>query len=173
MLVLHGGMGNAQVIQAQTQMDAIAEKNRFVVAYPNGTELPRGPRDRRTWNAGDCCGAAARREIDDVGFLDKVISQIEQTYGTDSRRVYAVGLSNGGMMAYRLASAIPDKIAAIVAVSSSLTVDDFDRAKDVAVLHIHGTDDQFVPIAGGKGAKTISAASYRPLADTIQIPPSV
>jgi polyhydroxybutyrate depolymerase len=79
-----------------------------------------------------------------------------------------VGLSNGGMMAYRLAGAIPEKITAIVTVSASLTVDDFDMAKDVAVLHIHGTDDQFVPIAGGKGAKSISGVSYRPLADTIQ-----
>jgi polyhydroxybutyrate depolymerase len=169
MIVLHGGLGNAQAINENTGMDEIAEKERFVVAYPNGTELPSGPKNRRTWNAGECCGAAAQRKIDDVGFIEKVIQQIGQAYGTDSRRVYVAGMSNGGMMAYRLAREIPDKIAAIAAVSASLTVEDIDRARNVAVLHIHGSDDKFVPVAGGIGEKSLAGVSFRPLADTIRL----
>jgi len=73
------------------------------------------------------------------------------------------------MMAYRLASEIPDKIAAIVAVSASLTVNDFDRARNVPVLHIHGTDDRFVPVSGGTGQESLSGVAFRSLSDTIHL----
>jgi polyhydroxybutyrate depolymerase len=168
MLVLHGGLGNAREIEKSTGMSEIADNGGFLVVYPNGTEGRFGLKDRRTWNAGLCCGMAAKRDSDDIGFIKALIEEIERAYAIDRRRVYVVGMSNGGMMAYRLASEIPNEFAAMVAVSGALTVDDFEAARNIAVLHIHGTDDAFVPVAGGVGTKSVSRTSYQPLADTIE-----
>jgi polyhydroxybutyrate depolymerase len=126
-------------------------------------------KNRRTWNAGNCCGMAARRNINDVRFVECIIDKVEQSYSVDKRRVYITGMSNGGMMAYRLATEIPQKIAAVIVISAGLAVDNFDAAKDVPVLHIHGTEDRFVPVAGGIGEKSISNVAHRSLADTVRL----
>jgi polyhydroxybutyrate depolymerase len=168
MIVLHGGLGNAEVIEKRTGMNEIADTGCFIVAYPNGTEGHYGMKNRRTWNAGTCCGIASKSNVDDVKFIEAVIEHLKELYPVDSSRVYAAGMSNGGMMAYRLATEIPNKIAAVAVVSATLAVDNFDPARNVAVLHIHGTDDQFVPIGGGKGKKSVSNVDHLSLADTIE-----
>ena len=169
MIVLHGGLGNAEYMQRTSGMDEVAAAEQFIVAYPNGVEGRFGFKNRRTWNAGLCCGLAARTNADDVKFLKEMLEDIDSKYSIDTRRVYVAGMSNGAMMAYRLAAAIPDKIAAVVAVSGALTIDDFDAAKDIPVMIIHGTDDENVPIAGGSGAMSLAGVSYRPLADTVKL----
>lgn len=169
MIVLHGGLGNALEIEKRTGMNELADSGPFVVVYPDGIEGQNSLKNRRTWNAGDCCGISARRKIDDVLFIERVIDQVEQNYSIDSRRVYVAGMSNGGMMAYRLASEIPQKVAAVIVISADLAVDNFDAAKNVAVLHIHGTDDRLVPVAGGVGEKSITNVSHRSLAETVNL----
>jgi polyhydroxybutyrate depolymerase len=168
MIVLHGGLGNAEVIEKRTRMNEIADTGCFIVVYPNGTEGHYGMKNRRTWNAGTCCGRASTDNVDDVKFIEAVIKHVKEMYPIDSRRIYVAGMSNGGMMAYRLASELPDKIAAVAVVSATLAVDNFDAASKVAVLHIHGTDDEFVPIGGGKGKKSVSNADHRSLDDTVE-----
>lgn len=170
LVVLHGGMGNAESIERSTGMDALADSGGFLVAYPQGTGMPlRGMPDRRTWNAGTCCGAAMKRNIDDVTFLSEVIDAIVTSYPVDRRRVYVTGISNGGMMAYRLAEERPAKVAAIAVVAGSLGIDDFSAAKDVPVLHIHGDRDRNIPFAGGKGEQSLSGVEFRSVADTIEL----
>jgi len=169
MIVLHGGLGNAEYMQRTSGMDEVAASEQFIVAYPNGVGGRFGFRNRRTWNAGLCCGRAARTNADDVKFLKVMLEDIDSKYSIDTRRVYVAGMSNGAMMAYRLAAAIPDKIAAVIAVSGALTIDDFDAAKDIPVMIIHGTDDENVPIAGGSGAMSLAGVSYRPLTDTVKL----
>ncbi len=169
MVVLHGGLGNAHQIEKNTAMNNVADSGPFVVVYPNGTGGRFGMGNRRTWNAGVCCGLAARRNSNDVRFIESVIDQVHQIYGIDSRRVYVAGMSNGGMMAYRLGREIPHKIAAVIAVSATLGVDDFDAAKNIAILHIHGTEDDFVPVTGGFGRKSLGAVAHRSLADTVRL----
>jgi polyhydroxybutyrate depolymerase len=168
MMVLHGGMGNAVSIEKRTGMDEVADSGPFIVVYPDGVGGHKEMKNRRTWNAGDCCGIAARRNINDVRFLEQVIDQVEVNYPVDKRRVYVVGMSNGGMMAYRLASEIPHKIAAVIAISAELAVDNFDAAKDVPVLHIHGTNDRFVPMAGGVGTRSLTNVVHRSLDETVK-----
>ena len=170
MIVLHGGLGNAKHVEKMTGMNEVADTGKFIVAYPNGTGGRfRFMKNRRTWNAGSCCGQAMKKNVDDVLFIEKVIEDIDSKFSIDTRRVYVTGMSNGAMMAYRLACEIPDKIAAIIPVSGTLTVDNCDGAKDVPVLHIHGDQDKYVPIAGGKGDKSVAGVAYRSVPGTIEL----
>jgi polyhydroxybutyrate depolymerase len=168
MIVLHGGLGNAKIIEKMTCMDDIADTGKFIVAYPEGTAT-RFNENLRTWNAGRCCGPAVRQNVDDVKFISKMIDDIHARYGIDTRRVYVAGLSNGAMMAYRLACEIPDKIAAVIAVAGTLAVDNCDKAKDIPVLHIHGEQDKNVPFAGGRGEESISAVDHRSVPATMNL----
>lgn len=170
MIVLHGGLGNARYMEKTTGMNEIADIGGFIVVYPNGVGGRFGfMKNRRTWNAGRCCGRAVKQNVDDVRFIEKVIEDVESKFSIDTRRVYVAGMSNGAMMAYRLACEIPNKIAAVISVAGTLTVDNFDAAKDIPVLIIHGTLDKNVPIAGGKGAMSVAGVAYRPLSDTVKL----
>jgi polyhydroxybutyrate depolymerase len=170
MIVLHGGLGNAGSMEQSTQMNAVAEENDFIVVYPNGTGGRFGAmKNRRTWNAGGCCGQAVRQNVDDVLFIQKLIEEMGSRYPVDTQRVYVTGMSNGAMMAYRLACEIPDMIAAIIPVSGTLAVDNCDRAKTVPVLHIHGDQDENVPFDGGMGTKSVAGVSHRSVPDTIEL----
>jgi polyhydroxybutyrate depolymerase len=168
MVVLHGGMGNAQSIETTTGMNDVADREGFFVAYPEGTEGGMAKmQGHRTWNAGACCGAAVKRNVDDVGFISAMIDDIAAKNPVDVKRVYVTGMSNGAMMAYRMACDAPQKVAAVIAVSGTLSVNDASKAKDVPVLHIHGTKDTNVPFEGGIGDKSVSGVEHRSVADTM------
>jgi polyhydroxybutyrate depolymerase len=169
MIVLHGGLGNAESIQQTTAMNEIADTGPFMVAYPNGVKVRFSHKNRRLWNGGTCCGIAAKRNIDDVQFIQRMIADIGSKYPLDKQRVYVTGISNGAMLAYRLACEMPDQIAAIIPVAGTLAVEDCDFAKDIPVMHIHGTADKFVPIKGGMGSRSVAGVSHRSLSDTIAL----
>lgn len=170
MIVLHGGLGNALHVEKMTGMDDVADEGGFLVAYPDGTGGRfRATENLRTWNAGSCCGQAVRQNVDDVSFIAKMIEDIQARYSIDTQRVYVAGMSNGAMMAYRLACEIPDKITAIIAVSGTLAVDACDAAKDIPVLHIHGDQDKYVPFYGGRGEKGISGETHRSVPATMDL----
>lgn len=170
MIVLHGGLGNASHIEKVSGMDQVADQGEFIVAYPDGTGGRfRRMKNMRTWNAGDCCGWAVKTGADDVLFIKKMIHIMNAEYPVDENRVYVTGMSNGAMMAYRLACEIPECIAAIVPVSGTLAFDTCDRAKDVPVLHIHGSEDENVPLNGGKGLKGISGVSHTSVFKTLDL----
>jgi polyhydroxybutyrate depolymerase len=170
MIVLHGGLGNAESIETSSGMDAVADIGKFIVAYPEGTGgRIRIMKNRRTWNAGRCCGPAVKQRADDVGFIAAMIDDIGRNQPVDLRRVYVAGMSNGAMMAYRLASEIPEKLAAIIPVSGTLAVNDCSKAKDVPVMHIHGDSDPNVPLGGGVGEKDPSKVSHRSIPETMRM----
>ncbi len=88
-----------------------------------------------------------RRNVDDVGFLVALLDAVQQRYGTDPRRVFVTGISNGGMMAYRLACEASDRIAAIAPVAATLVFDGCAPSHPVSLLHVHGLADGNVPFA--------------------------
>lgn len=173
MIVLHGGMGNAERIEQNTRMNDIADTGQFVVVYPNGTGARwRKFKDNRTWNAGYCCGRASATNVNDVRYIKRIIADVAADCPIDLNRVYVTGMSNGAMLAYRLACQIPEKIAAIVAVSGAYALGDERfavRAKDIPVLHIHGDHDQSVPLSGGKGKQSVAGVAHRSVWETIDI----
>lgn len=151
LLAFHGGGGNASGFRAYAGLDALADREGFVVVYPDGT----GPLGRRllTWNAGACCGYARKHGVDDVGFALAVLDSVTRALPIDAARVYATGHSNGAMISYRLAAEAADRIAAIAAVAGSPPLDAFAPARPVAVLHIHSVDDPRALYAGGLGPR--------------------
>ncbi|HEY3859016.1 MAG TPA: PHB depolymerase family esterase [Gammaproteobacteria bacterium] len=172
-LVLHGGGGSAESMAKMTGFDAEADKDGFIAVYPNGTDESRplmsliGKPGFLTWNAGNCCGFAKDNNIDDVGFLRAVVAAVLKDNAADPKRVYATGISNGGMMAYRLACEASDMFAAIAPVSAVLESQPCKPTQPISVFHIHGAKDENVPIAGGVGKKAIEKEDRKPVQDTI------
>jgi len=166
-MVLHGGAANADYAIRMAEMNPLAEHHGFIAVYPNGTGVYQHA--VLTWNAGRCCGWAHQHEIDDVGFLDALITKLEAEYPVDSARIFVTGISNGAMMAYRLACELSHRIAAIAPVAGSLNYDGEPPRNPVSILHFHGTADQHAPYEGGLGTKTLYPRQDRPVRETIQM----
>lgn len=145
-IVLHGGGGNANNAAQMTGMSDAADSTGFIVVYPNGTG--RLGDILLTWNSGNCCGYALDNKVDDVGFISALIEKLLTMYPIDPKRVYATGISNGGMMSYRLACELSDKIAAIAPVSGAQNIE-CKPSQSVSVIAFHGTADQHVLYDGG------------------------
>lgn len=146
-VALHGGGGSGGQMEASTGLDSVAEHEGFLVAYPNGSG--RLVNSLLTWNAGNCCGYALDEEVDDVEFIRSLVEDLSSAYAIDSRRVYATGMSNGGMMTYRLACEAAGIFAAVAPVAGALNLEPCEPVEPVSLLAIHGTDDQHVLYEGG------------------------
>ncbi len=138
-LALHGAAMNGLMMVGFTGLDATADKAGFIVVYPSGTGV--GP--FRTWNAGGFPGGS--NKTDDVAFLGKVLDDVTALATVDTKRVFACGMSNGGMMSYRLAAEMSDRIAAIAPVAGTIAINESKPVRPVPVLHFHGTKDTLVP----------------------------
>lgn len=165
-VVFHGGGGSAEGVMHMSQMNAVAHRHNFLVAYPDGT----GPFGG-TWNAGTCCGDAARFAVDDVGFTRALIQKVRATYAVDPRRVYATGMSNGAMFTHRLACELSDEIAAIAPVAGGLNFGgDFlscAPSRPVPVMAFHGTTDDNYPYYGGAGPDSRTGVFYASIPQTV------
>lgn len=167
LIVLHGGLGNPDSISRLLDMRQAAESNGFAVAYLSGTRTRFFP-NRLTWNAGKgCCGNAAKLNIDDVSYIESFIREMIQTKGIDSRRVFIAGHSNGSMMAYRVMCE-RGGVAGVFAISGPLMVDDCPNGKGVEVQHIHGQEDNNVPVEGGYGSKSLVKVFFNSVSNTEQ-----
>ena len=150
LVAFHGGGGNAAGFRDYAGLNAVADREGFLVVYPSGTGPLRSV--LLTFNAGNnCCGSALRQRVDDVGFAVAVIEDVAKRERVDRRRVYATGHSNGAIMAYRLAAERADIVAAIAPVAGAMSVDRFAPVRSVPVLHIHSVDDPRALYAGGVG----------------------
>lgn len=138
---LHGTTGNKTLERTLTEFVPIAEENKIVMVWPQGNVLPTcniGPQNR--WNAN------LFDSPNDVNFISDLIDKLIEDYNVDSKRIYVVGRSNGGFMAYTLACELSEKIAAVASVAGAMkndTMNNFCNAtRVVPVLEIHGTADQ-------------------------------
>lgn len=146
-LVLHGGGGNAANAEDMTGFTEKARKEGFIVVYPEGSSRFRGK--LLTWNAGHCCGYAMQRRVNDVAFINALLDRLIQDYPVDPKRIYATGISNGGMMSHRLGIELSGRFAAIAPVVATLFGDERLPAHPVSALMLNGMLDQSVPYQGG------------------------
>lgn len=151
-LGLHGGGGHAEHFARDENYGVISasEKYGFVAVIPNGFSTRRNGRFA-AWNAGACCGRARDENIDDVGFLKDVVSRVKTQIGDRRARVFAMGMSNGGLMSYRLACEAADVIDGIMAVAGTDNTNACAPSRPVPVLHVHALDDTHVLYEGGAG----------------------
>jgi polyhydroxybutyrate depolymerase len=148
LLALHGGGGNAAQFERWTKLSQLADREGFLVAYPEGVG--------HNWNDGrtDVQAQAFRDKVDDVAFLRAVVEDVAREHQVDKTRVYATGVSNGGFMSSRLGIEAPDLVAAIAPVVGGIAEGLPAPSKPVGVLIIQGTEDPLVPYGGGTVAKT-------------------
>jgi polyhydroxybutyrate depolymerase len=143
-LVLHGGGGTAAKMDKLTGMNAAADRAGFIACYPQGL--------KRHWNDGRAVNARATEDVDDVFFLVAVVDAVRGEYNVDPKRVYACGISNGAMMAFRLAADRPDLVAAVAGVGGGVTdelVAEHPPQGPVPVMMVVGDADPCVPFGGG------------------------
>jgi len=141
-VMLHGGFGTGAQAEKSYHWDAEADAAHFVVAYPNGLDW--------AWDTGGgCCGMPGRTGADDVAFIRAMVSAIERQVPIDPRRVYATGISNGGIMAYTLACRTTTFAA--IGPDSATELGSCPSPAQVSVIHVHGTADGNIPYGGGPG----------------------
>ncbi|MGC4028963.1 MAG: PHB depolymerase family esterase [Steroidobacteraceae bacterium] len=169
-VALHGGGGSAQHMADDRHYGLIgkSESAGFLVLFPNGVSN-RANGMLATWNAGNCCGRARDGKVDDVGFLRALVADVSRRANVAPQRVYATGMSNGAMMAYRLACEASDVFHAIMAVAGTDNTAACAPANPVPVLHVHARDDELVLFGGGAGRsrRTDQVTDFVSVADSI------
>ncbi len=134
---LHGLTSTGEQQELYSEMNAVADVERFVVVYPDGVN--------NSWNLG--LGA-----VDEYSFFTGMMDLLEITHNIDPDRIYSCGMSQGGFMSFVLACSIYDRIAAIATVAGSMAPGlnlVCSPTRPVPVMMIHGTADGIVPYTGG------------------------
>jgi polyhydroxybutyrate depolymerase len=145
-VALHGGGSNASQMERYTKFDELAEREGFFVIYPDSIG--------GNWNDGrkNDFIKSQRENIDDVKFIRAAVDDVAKEHPIDRSRIFATGISNGGIMSHRLAREASDLVAAIAPVAASMTpemAENFQPKYPVSILVINGDGDPIVPFAGG------------------------
>lgn len=149
MVVLHGSsMDGAQMRRATGyDFETLADREGLIVVYPDGF--------RGNWNDCRAVGRYPARSlgVDDIAFLRALIAWFERTHEVSADRVFAMGFSNGGQMAYRLALEAPELVRAIAAVAANLPTPEntvcAPTGRPVPTMIVNGTQDPLNPHRGG------------------------
>lgn len=140
---IHGLSSDGQDQARIAHMIPSSDTHGFIAVHPDGTGSPRG------WNGGDCCNPAASNNVDDTAFFEMLLDELETQLCTDTTRIYAIGLSNGGFLANRLGCELSERFAAIGTVAGVLGVESCTPSNPMPVFHVHGTSDFIIPFGGG------------------------
>jgi poly(3-hydroxybutyrate) depolymerase len=149
LIALHGYSSSPQEdFEVLLPFAEVAEARGMLLCYPEGTKESDGD---RFWNATLACCNFFGSEVDDSGYLRDLIDDATQLLNVDPKRIYLVGGSNGGFMAYRMACEHADVIAGIVSIAGATFLDPANCKPPgpINVLQIHGTTDETVPYEGG------------------------
>ena len=157
----HGGGGSPNGARTQSGFSALGARVGAILVYPAGSGRFSDER-LLTWNTGSCCGYASAQKIDETAFVRALIDALEHTYSIDRNRIYATGLSNGGMMAHLVGCTLADRFAAIAVISGELSMD-CHPSRPVSVLIVHGTADENLPYNGGVGRKALDKHEVKPV----------
>lgn len=151
-LNFHGFGGSASEYMNYADMRSLAELDTFILVYPQGSCLDGASH----WNP--CpAGAGNKSSADDLGFIESLVNELSSQYNVDMERIYAVGYSNGGMMAYGLANYKSELIAAVASVSGAMLDCTGPVSHPMPVVDLHGTADAVLPYDGGGGWNAVQS----------------
>lgn len=171
-IMLHGYTSSGTNREAYMRFSPLAQARGFLYCYPDGTVDIFGD---RFWNATDACCDFYKSGVDDAGYLGALIEEIARQFAVDRKRIYLIGHSNGGDMAYRMACQYSDLIAGIASLAGTTFLDPSrcQPSQPVNILQIHGTaDDSYLSDAFQPGAlQSVQFwAGYNGAADPITDP---
>ena len=169
-VALQGGGGNALQFVHAIKAREMSRRFGFVIVAPQGAGWWRWSR-RGSWNADSVArlGFAEVKRIDDIAFIRAVIRNVQTELGLPPAPTYVMGVSKGGMMAYRLTCALKEEIAAVAVVAGTMSTDQCGQGANVPLLHIHGEADRNVPLAGGRGAYSAKGSDWPAVAPGIDL----
>jgi polyhydroxybutyrate depolymerase len=154
-VALHGGGSSGAGLEEATGLSAIADREGFVALYPDGIGGPHG--FGRAWNGGDCCGLPHLFGVDDGAAVLTLVDAVAERLPIDKRRVYLLGYSNGGALAYRLAARHSERFAALAVFAASMPaagtlaapeMHDTSPDRPLSVLALHSYADPYIPYHG-------------------------
>jgi polyhydroxybutyrate depolymerase len=165
-LAFHGAFMNGASMALFSGLSAKADDAGFIVVYPDGVGIGT---TFLFFNAFLKPGGAAlgNNPPDDVAFTAKLLDDLATVCNVDSKRVFATGMSNGGMMCHRLGAELSGRIAAIAPVSGTLAIEDFHPTRPVPAIMFHGTADTIVPFGGTK-AGDHAVLKFKGVDDTVK-----
>jgi polyhydroxybutyrate depolymerase len=163
-VVLHGAAMNGSLMVPFCGLNKKADEAGFITVYPDGTGLAG---ILLTWNAGAFPRGGSDKKPDDVAFIAKLLDELATLVHVDPQRVYVTGMSNGGMMCYRVAAELSDRIAAIAPVAGTMVIDKCDPKWPVSVIHFHGTKDTLVPF-NGFASRAPRSLAFKSIDETIK-----
>lgn len=159
-MLLHGGGQSMTEIFDTTAGGTrvwtnVADEEKFLLVAPNGFDGTTNNANGSNQNWNDCRALTSSNQgfsdRDDVAFISELIEWVKKSFSVDNTRVYATGVSNGGLMSYRLATELNTKIAAI---SSFIALQPDPSecstpAASMPVMICVGTLDPLMPFVGG------------------------
>ena len=148
-MAFHGGGGDAKGSINFFNLNNLADKEYFMIVYPQGTGKKVAGKVFGVWNAGEDSPPGLAPGVDDVGFISKMLDKLEQEFNVDKKRIYATGFSNGALMCYRLACEFSERIAAIAVGGAQDMIKTCKPQRAIPVLHFHGTEDRCASYRGG------------------------
>lgn len=149
LLILHGYLASGAIESFYLNLTPATDAAGMLTVAPDGTRNALG---KQFWNATDACCNGPGAQVDDSAYLAALIREVEADYNVDRRRIFLVGHSNGGFMAYRMACDHADVVTALVSLEGATYADPrkCSPTAPVATLEIHGTADATIPYRGGR-----------------------
>ena len=138
-IAFHGGGGEAEDFQQQSEFDQLAEAEKFIMAYAIAQE-------DRTASEGEWYLNTAATSSDDNDFTEAIVDELSKSYCIDQDRLYAIGYSLGSMYTYEVACQLNQRFAAVASFAGTMPVqpETCDMLGSMSVMHIHGKLDYII-----------------------------
>jgi polyhydroxybutyrate depolymerase len=157
LVVLHQDVSSGREIAVDLGLDEM-RRHGVTLAYPDGFG--------GSWNSGACCGIAAEKDVDDVGFVMEVLEDVGRRTSIDRDRRALLGYSGGGMLAYRLMCRERPDLVAVVEINGSLESHCDNGLELPDVLAVHGEKDGSVGLTASRFVNHLHM-SPRPVVSTL------
>lgn len=152
-VVLHGAGQDAELMTTFGGWSVAARDQHAVTAFAQGVG--------KSFNAGTCCGPASARDVDDVGYLDRLITTVSRQVGADPTRVYMIGFSNGAMMTYRYLCEGATHLLGAASLAGTNAAG-CTPTRPTTFLQVSGTKDDIVPIGDNPASAVATLGPLEP-----------
>ena len=145
-VVSHGYTSSAKTMMSYSGMNKVADEEKFLVVYPQGTKDQRG---NNFFNVGYEFHASSK--VDDLGFIKALVTKLTDDYQVNPNHIFATGMSNGGDLSYFLACYASDMFQAVAPIAGTMmqtTIETCKPQKGMPIFAVHGKADEITYFDG-------------------------